>query len=108
MSTICAPLPRASMTEAHSFSAASLAIFFMSRSKRYGVDGPSPARRRLHDGILAGDGDTELAREPFGNVLGRWIDTVERRHIINTAVVEHLRKRFEFVPRAHEIDGDGV
>ena len=97
------------MTEAHSFSA----VWFGDLVHGHGrnvteLTGPSQIVTACTTASSLDDGRAELAREPLGDVLRRGIDAIERRHIIDAAVVELLRQRFELVPRADEIDGDGV
>src|SRR2546428_11339695 len=46
--------------------------------------------------------------EPLRNVLRRWIDGIERRHVIDASVVEFLRQVLEFLSGADEIDRDGI
>ena len=86
------------MTVAHSLSAVWFGSLFIVRSERTEFTGPSQIVTALHDGVLVGDGGAELAREPLGDVLRGGIDAIERRDVVDAAVVELLRQRFELAP----------
>src|SRR2546429_514473 len=46
--------------------------------------------------------------KPLRDVFGRWIDAIERRHIVDATVVELFRQRLELLLRADEVDGNRV
>src|SRR6185436_18650575 len=115
---ICAPLPSASMTLDHSFSAVWFGSLFIAlirvplpglrRHERHGVYRTFPQRDRGHDRVLVVDRGLQLPREPLRDVFRARVDLVERRDVVDAAVVERFRERLELLLRADEVDRDGV